>query len=259
MTFGERMTADSYLQGILQRITAPTGAGGPGVRVKAGLFPTIQAWAGSQLSDVFLSGSYSKSTAIIGGTDVDLFISLKSNTIESLADIYNDLAVFMQSKGYTVRRQNVSLGIHYSGLKVDLVPGKRQSEWASDHSIYVSRQKTWQKTNVSTHAQVIGGSGFTPVIRLLKRWRNVHSLEFPSFALELAVLQSLNGRWTGQLASNVWSTLTFFRDRIASCALQDPANTNNNVADEMTVAEKRTIVAQASSSLGKQFWGEIIW
>jgi hypothetical protein len=206
-----------------------------------------------------LSGSYAKNTAIRGGTDVDLFVSLKSNTTNSLADLYASLASFMQGKGYSVRRQNVSIGITYSGLRVDLVPGKRQSDWSSDHSIYVSRQRTWQKTNIEKHVQVVGGSGFPPEIRLLKQWRERHSLEFPSFALELAGLQGMSGRRAGQLSSNVWAALTFIRDRLESCALYDPANTNNNVADEMTAAEKRAIATQARTSLGKQYWREIIW
>src|SRR5262245_3633910 len=108
---GLAMTPDAYLNSVLARITAPTGTFGPGQRVGAVLHPTIRSWAGGQLLDVTLSGSYAKNTAITGGTDVDLFISLKSDTQQTLGAIYQSLAQHMVNAGYTVRQQNVSIGI----------------------------------------------------------------------------------------------------------------------------------------------------
>ncbi len=253
------MTAEDYLKQLLGKITAPTGNLGPGSRVKMGLTPTIQQWAAAQLAELILSGSYAKGTSIVGGTDVDLFISLKSDTGQTLKELYQNLASFMSAKGYTVVRQNVSIGITYSGLKVDLVPGKKQSAFGTDHSIYVSRQDTWQKTNVQTHVQVIGGSGHTDVIRLVKHWRTIHGVEFPSFAAELAVLKALNGHRGPGLAARFYAVLGFLRDRISTVALYDIANTNHNVAAEMTVAEKTAIASAARSSLGQRHWESIVW
>lgn len=253
------MTPDAYLNQVLQRISGPSGALGPGQRVKNALYPTIQEWAGYQLADVMLSGSYAKATNIVGGTDVDLFISLKSDTAGTLKDLYQNLAAFMTRKGYTVRRQNVAIGITYSGMKVDLVPGRRQSAYGSDHSIYISRRDTWQKTNVQTHATAIGGSGHTGVMRLAKHWRTLHDLDFPSFAVELTVLKALEGRWSMGLAGRLSAALELMRDRMATVALYDPANTNNNVASEMTASEKSAIASQARSSLSQQNWEQIVW
>lgn len=253
------MTSDQYLVQVLNRISAPTGILGPGARVQSNLTPMIQEWAGAQLAGVTLSGSYAKGTSIVGGTDVDLFISLRSNTTSTLKEIYESLATHVRQKGYTPRRQNVSIGIGYSGYQVDLVPGKRQSSYGSDHSLYVSRQNTWTKTNVETHVQTVSRSGHVDVIKLIKYWRTLHRLDFPSFAVELAVLKALDGQWITSISSRVLKVLEFLRDRITSTVLQDPANTNNNVANDMTSAQKQAISTAARNSLGKANWSQIIW
>lgn len=209
------MTSDVYLQQLLRRITAPTGPYGPGPRTRDALYPLISRWATTQLADVKLSGSYAKGTAVVGGTDVDLFISLKANTSQTLKEIYNSLATHLTAAGYSVRRQNVSIGITSGALKVDLTPGKKQDEYSGDHSLWVSRRNTWQKTNVDTHVAVIGGSGHTDTIRLVKRWRQIHNLEFLSFALELAVLRALSGRYFGGPASRLWACFEFSSRHLA--------------------------------------------
>lgn len=252
------MTPDQYLQQVLGRVTAPTGTLGPGATVREALRPVVQRWATAQLVELKLSGSYAKGTAIRGGTDVDLFISLKADTSQTLQEIYNSLANHLTGEGYAPRKQNVSIGITYSSWQVDLTPGKQQQLWSSDHSLWVSRQRTWQKTNVDTHIQIVGGSRHTDVIRLLKRWRQVHSLELPSFALELAVLRAMQGRWDVGLAARFNLVLDFLRDHITTAALLDPANTNNNVADELTVNEKATISQKARQSRAEQYWEQVV-
>src|ERR1700733_14760155 len=114
------MTPDDYLNQVLARIRAPTGALGPGARVHQELTPLIQRWARQHLREVKISGSYAKETAVRGDTDVDLFISMRSSVPGTLADLYKSLGQFMQRNGYEVRWQHVSIGISYLGLKVDL-------------------------------------------------------------------------------------------------------------------------------------------
>lgn len=253
------MTGDEYLLDLLNKITAPTGPHGPGERVRQGLQPTIAQWAGAQLAELKLSGSYAKGTAVRGGTDVDLFISLKADTRNTLKEIYDSLATHMTSSGYSARKQNVSIGVSYGGYQVDLVPGKRQNVLTNDHSLWVSRQDTWQKTNIDTHIATVTGSAQTDVIRLMKRWKQRHTLEFPSFALELATLRSLQNRYLGGIAARMQTTLEWLRDNITSAALTDPANTNNNVASELTAGEKAAIARQAKTSREAPYWSQVVW
>lgn len=50
-------------------------------------------WGGQQLSSLKQSGSSAKGTALKGITDFDIFISLKSDTTNTLKDIYDKSTV----------------------------------------------------------------------------------------------------------------------------------------------------------------------
>jgi len=82
------MSADAYLQRILQREAVDTGLDSPVRGVQATIQPIIQQWAGTYLAGVTPSGSFAKGTANKCGTDIDLFISLTSTTTETLKEIY---------------------------------------------------------------------------------------------------------------------------------------------------------------------------
>jgi len=253
------MSGDDYLQQLLAKITAPTGVFGPGEKMRQALDPMIRRWAGTQYSELKVSGSYAKGTAIRGGTDVDIFISLKPDTSPTLKEIFDSLASYMTAAGYSTRKQNVSIGISHGGYQVDLVPGKRQNFNSRDHSLWVSRQNTWQKTNIDTHIDTVSRSSHTDVIRVMKRWKQCHGLEFPSFALELATLRALAGRNAAGRASRVMAVVEWLRDNITAAALIDPANTNNNVASELSATEKIAIARQAKASRDAAYWKDVVW
>jgi hypothetical protein len=149
------------------------------------------------------SGSFAKGTANHSGTDIDLFISLAQHTPNPLKQIYDTLFKKMGEKGYGPKRQNVSINVRVNGCSVDLVPAKRQDTYSSDHSLYRRKADTWTKTNVATHINhVIGGGRFNET-RIVKLWRNQKSLDFPSFYLELIVINALAGQYFGTLSGNV--------------------------------------------------------
>ena len=77
------MSADIYLQSILDRETVDTGLFSPVRNVQTVIYPVIKAWAGEMLVSVSPSGSFSKGTANKSGTDIDLFVSLSEQTTES--------------------------------------------------------------------------------------------------------------------------------------------------------------------------------
>jgi len=64
------MSADDYLQGILQREVVDTSAYSPVRGVQSRLQPAIQEWAGNLLLGVSPSGSFAKGTANHSGTDI---------------------------------------------------------------------------------------------------------------------------------------------------------------------------------------------
>ena len=172
------MTGDQYVDSILQKYAGNRVAA---ERAAKSIAPLVQRWAGQQLSSIDYSGSFAKNTANNISTDVDIFISLKSSTTESLKHVYESLFSLAQQNGWNPRRQNVSIGTIYSGIKMDLVPGKIQSGYRNVHSLYKRKTDSWTQTNVKSHIDTVAGSGRTKEIRAIKIWRNLHGISFSSF------------------------------------------------------------------------------
>ena len=252
------MSADQYLRGILDRERVDTGPFSPVRGVVQTLSPMLNRWAGQYLLSINPSGSFAKGTANRSGTDIDLFLSLSSNTPDTLSEIRSTLRTQVTGSGYAVRDQNVSLGINVGSYKVALVPAKRQGSSGNDHSLYKSRAHTWTKTNVQTHITAVANSGRCDEIRILKLWRDQEGLDFPSIFLELAIIRALHGRRIGDLSNNVWSAFVFLRNNIASMAVIDPANSANHISADVSVAEKQKIANAARSALAASNWSQIV-
>jgi hypothetical protein len=252
------MTADQYLQSILTREAVDTGTFSPIRGVQAVIYPIVQEWAGGFLLSVHPSGSFMKGTANKSGTDIDLFISLSDQTAETLKEIYDKLFNRMKEKGYAPTRQNVSINVRVNGYSVDIVPGKRQSSYGDDHSLYRRKADTWTKTNVLTHINHVARAGRLGESRIIKLWRNQKKLDFPSFYLELTVIDALSQQFSGTLSDNVWKVFQYLRDRFPIARVVDPANTNNIISDDLSVAERSKIKVAVEQTLKASTWSEIV-
>lgn len=252
------MSADIYLQNILNREAVDVGVFSPVRGVQAVVHPIIAGWAGNRLLNISPSGSFAKGTANKSGTDIDLFISLSEETVETLKDIYDKLFNRMNEKGYSPKRQNVSINITVNGYRVDLVPGKRQNIFSEDHSLYRRRAATWTKTNVATHLNHVRLAGRIGETRILKLWRDQKGLDFPSFYLELSVISALSGQYFGTVSTNVWKVFEYLRDTFSNARVADPANTNNIISHDLTAAERGKIKAAAERALKASNWNEIV-
>jgi hypothetical protein len=252
------MTADQYLISILNRERVDTGVNSPVRGVQQILWPVIQTWGNQYLRSVAPSGSFAKGTANLSGTDIDLFISLSPETTESLKVIHSTLVNALQQAGYVTRLQNVSVSVTVGGYRVDLVPGKLQNYLSLDHSIYRRKADTWTKTNVNNHITTVIGGGRQNETRILKLWRNHKGLEFPSFYLELVVIAALRQNPPAGFAERVWRVFEYLRDTFTGARFVDPANTNNVISDDLTVAEKTTIRSAAIQALAATDWNQIV-
>ena len=253
------MSADAYLQQILNRDAVDTGIFSPVRGVQAILEPAIRAWANRFLISVSPSGSFAKGTANRSGTDIDLFISLSPDTRETLKEIYESLFAHMQRQGYSPKRQNVSINVRVGGYDVDLVPARHQDYFSDDHSLYRRRADTWTKTNVQTHIKHVVAAGWLSETRIIKLWRDQKGLGFPSFYLELAVIKALApGFYKNGLAADVWKIFQFLSTDFTAAHIQDPANTNNTVSGDLSAAERATIKMAATRALQARNWNEIV-
>jgi len=254
------MTADEYVRQVLRRYDIDTGPTSP-VQVAADyLVPKLERWAGDYLTGkgVVVTGSLAKGTPVSCGTDLDLFISLRNDTRASLRGIFGSLLDFAHRNGWQPRPQNVSIGVTVDGVNVDLVPARVQPDVRNAHSIFVGRLNSWTKTDVFQHIGLVANSRRTEEIRAVKVWRHLNGLSFPSFYLELTVLEALYGCSTTALSENFVRVLRYLTNTFSTARVVDPANTNNVISDDLTAAEKARIAHAAALSLAAN-WNQVIW
>lgn len=251
------MSAD-YLQGILNRETVDTGSFSPARGAQATLQPLLSQWASTYLVSVSPSGSFAKGTANKSGTDIDLFLSISNQCTNTLKEIYETLFVKMQENGYAPTRQNVSIKVRVNGFDVDLVPGKRQDTYSEDHSLWRRKAASWTKTNVSKHINYVRNGHRINETRIMKLWRDQKRLDFPSFYLEMVVIEALSGSYFGTLSDNVWKVFHYLRDTFPNARFVDPANTNNIISDDLSGTERAAVKAAAVQALAARNWNQII-
>lgn len=248
--------SDQYLYSILSRYAVNVAsAEAAGNR----LYPMIERWSNGNLVRAEFSGSLRKGTAVSLTADADIFISLSSTTTSTLQQIYETLFTAVTDAGLPARRQGVSIGTTIDGYKIDLVPGRRQSQNGNDHSLWKSRENTWTMTNIQTHIGLVSNSRRVDEIRAIKIWRARHGLDFPSIYLELVVIEALRNARVGNLAQNVIMALEYLRDSFETARFIDPANTNNVISGGLSAADKQQIARQAAASLGMRNWEQVIW
>lgn len=245
----------SYLENIISRYrpnaSAPT--------LVTPLANALRSRAG--VEDIRFSGSYAKGTAVrVGssGSDVDLFITF-SPAAYTLLGAYEDIFSFAQSNGLSPRRQNVSIGISYNGVNVDLVPARRQEGYTHRHSLYVRKTNTWTQTNVNEHVKLVSGSSRLQEIKLGKIWRRLHNLDFPAFYLELIFIEALKYKRTGSIGENFQSALRYVAINIESTKVLDPSNTNNIISNSLTYTQKSSIAQAAQQAVDATTWSAVVW
>lgn len=248
---------DQYLLQVIRREAVPTGADSAAMKALRGLLPLIRHWANTHLNTMFPSGSYAKGTAVRSGTDIDLFISLKHTTPVTLEDIYWSLFNFFKDRGFNPKPQNVSINIRVDGVDIDLVPGRLHNALGGYHSLYRRKAKSWQQTNVHKHVAHVKTFNRLPETRLIKIWRNQWNLDFPSFHLEMAVIEAMKGSPVVSLSKRVVRVLEYLRDKFPDARFVDPANTNNIISEDLTATERKIISAAAGRALSGS-WAEFI-
>lgn len=153
----------------------------------------------------------------------------------------------------------------YNRLEVDITPARKQSGNTNNHSLWVSKLSTWKQTNIQRHINDVSQSDRTNEIKLLKIWRELNKLDFPSIYLEYLLINNiLKYKPSGldNLASNFWHILLELakdNENPLLSTIIDPANTNNVLSDLLTIDEKNKIYIAAKNSIRHQDWGDIVW
>lgn len=255
-----------YLYQILQKYTARDLTNYSGLLSQ--LKNTLQTWASSCYVNILDSGSRAKGTAISLASDVDYLVSLTSGCNDNnggLKGCYDSLFTRLNSTYSSVRKQNVSVRINLSGLEVDITPARKQDGNTNYHNLYISKSDSWTQTNIQKHITDISQSGRTNEIKVLKIWRELHQIDFPSIYLEYLLMNNIllnRSKDTNSLGDNVWHTfneLAKTQGNPLSARIVDPANSNNILSDLLTTAEKNKIISQAQTAIRQTNWNQIVW
>jgi hypothetical protein len=223
------------------------------------IVPILKRWAGSHFKEAIYSGSIAKGTAISLCTDADVFISLSPTTPGNIGQIYTTLFNAFTQNGYLACKQNVSIGVSVEGCNIDFVPGKRQSQQNYDHILYKKKTNSRIKTNVKTHVSYVTESNRSREIKLTKIWSQLNKLQFPSFYLEMAVIDCLSGRSDSDLNGNFWKVISFMAGNFLNKNYADPANSNNIISNDLTKTEKLAIQSAAKLAQSQPNWEYVIW
>lgn len=133
----------------------------------------IKPYIQDNLKKHYFSGSFAKGTNISLGSDCDIFLSYSSSYDGRLDDLYNYVysGIEQAIDGYnssSIRKKNVSIGIDFNGLSIDIIPAKRQSQHGGDHSLFSTKRNSWIKTNVVKHINYVKNSRRIKEIKLAK-------------------------------------------------------------------------------------------
>lgn len=259
------MTDNMYLDQILQKHKARDYKGY--IDQLRQLNVALKKWASSCYVKTLSSGSLAKGTAISLASDVDIMVSLTSNCNENnggLSGIYESLHTALSSQ-YSVRKQNVSIRINLNGLEVDVTPARKQPGSTDYHWLYVSKFDTWKQTNIQKHITDVSQSGRTNEIKLLKIWRELNHLDFPSIYLEYLLIDNILLNKTkdiNKLADNFWHVLLELARDTGNplfSRIVDPANSTNILSDLLSSEEKHEIISKAKISATQSEWGQIVY
>lgn len=220
---------------------------------------------GSNLYDLFNSGSYAKNTAINKKFDFDLMAPFKRDAFNTLKEMYEDVYNFLNEKyssEATVRKQKVSTGIEFFAdadghvVKIDVVPGRelKQGQYKDDNklNLYVYKQfgklePGSERIQSNVRAQIDNirdratkeKDSIRKIIRLLKVWRLYNHKTPKSFFLELITIKAFDSKTiSGNLWDKLKAVMEYIRDNVKTVSLPDPGNSSNDVADTLTDSDK---------------------
>jgi hypothetical protein len=253
----DTVMSDQYLHRILAREAVSASRLSAVFTVQAALTPVLEEWAGVMFRKVQPCGSFAKGTANRGGADIDLLVSLSSSVTETLQLSYEKLFTHLQAQGYSPLDQNLSMSIMFGGFSVDLFLARHKGGIGEDHGLCGHPACSWIETNVAKHVRIVRNSGRMSEIRIIKLWRDQKRIEFPSFYLELVVLQALAGT-CGSLSENVWRVFGYLRDTFINERFVDPANGANAISDDLSVVHRARIKIKAMKALSAASWIQIV-
>lgn len=252
------LTTEQYAASIVEKYHVEADTGSPAHHAADEVLPLLKQWGKQYLLGIALSGAYAKNTAVTLTSSVDILISLNPVPGMGMKNIFWGLFEFLSDRELHPHTRNVSIQLRKNDHFVDLVPAYRDGASAGN-VLFNKRRGEAVHTDIAQHIHLVANSGRQQEICALKIWRERSSLDFPSFYLELAVLQALQDERFGQLAENVLAVLHYLGGRFEQAVLRDPANAENVVSNDLSAEGKKDIAKAARDALYDENWKKILW
>jgi len=248
---------DQYASSIVEKYHVEADVGSAPHRAADAVLPLLKQWGRKHVLGLTLSGAYAKNTAVSLSSQADILCVLTPVPHMDMKKIFWSLFEFLTERDLHPRTREVSVQLPVQGIWVDVIPALR--ERTSGNTLFNKRSGRTIETDVAQHVHLIANSGRQQEICALKIWRERNELVFPSLLLELGVLQALASERHGQLADNVLAVMRYLANRFEQAVVCDPANTENVISEDLTVAEKRAIAKAARTVLYDENWKKILW
>lgn len=224
-------------------------------------------WPGAE---VFISGSYGRSTKIEPIKDIDLFVAKRDSypEIQKIPITGHDLLLELQgllrepfgSEPFVSepRKQKRSMGLAFPGFRMDVVPAVKRNgggyfiadlDLPSPHWRFTHPKK--QKEFTAKQDQSCGQMA-VPLVKMFKHWNTIHHLGLKSFHLEVMVLRSLSAK-PESYAAGAQQVLSKLVSAIQqSCG--DPGESGGKLDEYLSGPQRARIsdLAQAHATLLKE-------
>jgi hypothetical protein len=251
------MDENVFLQAVLQRQELPPLQLGVLRRMRELVEARVCELSGYPM--VYYAGSYAKHTMITERFDLDIVAYWPPDCAYTLAGIYRAVGKTLRKRWPSARPKTVAWEIPFPGrFHIDVVPGR-----AMDNSyLYANlfrRPNSRIQTSIKKHIKAVRDSGRCDVIKLMKLWRLRKRVPFAnSLLLELLTIEGAKGCSYTDLAQQMNAVFEYIYDNILTVRVEDPANTNNVVSDELTKRHRFVIRKCAIAALKAKTWGAVL-
>ena len=161
-----------------------------------------------EVTDTFLTGSYSRHTMIapLKEADIDIFIILdrkyfyhydgKNGGPAGLLELLKSSLKRTYSRTPDISRNGQAVTITFSDFIVDVVPAFNRK--GGGFLIPNSQTQSWLSTDPKKHVEIwsqenqLHNGNLVPLIKMIKRWNKMIKNFFMSFHIEVMVLQILH-------------------------------------------------------------------
>jgi len=206
----------------------------------------------------YYAGSIAKNTVIREKFDLDVIVYWPPDCGYTLRGIYVAVGKVLRRWRTGVIPKTVAWQVSITPrFHIDVVPGR-----AIDNTYYYAnlycRPDSRIQTSIKKHIKTVRDSGRCDVIRLMKLWRVRKRVPIPkSLLLELLTLRGCSGCRFSSLAYQMKAALEYLYDDILDARVEDPANTNNTISDELTHRQRRVTRLLAKAALNARTWNTV--